>query len=178
MTREDRAVPRSEDPPVTTAARAPHDPATALTEDELRAAGLHPSPPAPLPFGASLEVRAFLLERRPDSVLLYGAPALAEPAAGFAALGGVARQYLGHWHEAALGGGLPGVPVHVHAADRAEAANRTRVEGTFSERGRLAADVEAIPVPGHTPGSTAFLWEAGGRRVLFTSDTVLLRDGE
>jgi glyoxylase-like metal-dependent hydrolase (beta-lactamase superfamily II) len=161
-----------------TTARALHQRATLATEDDLRTAGLHPSPPAPLPFGDSLEVRAFLLEGEPDNVLIYGVPAIVEAEAGFAAVGGAARQYLGHWHEAALGGGLPGVPIHVHARDRAQAANRARVEATFSEPGRLGEDLEAIPIPGHTPGSTAFLWEAGGRRVLFTSDTVYLRGGE
>jgi len=42
----------------------------------------------------------------------------------------------------------------------------------------LDDDFEVIPIPGHTPGSTAYLWDTGSRRVLFTGDTILLRDGE
>ncbi|ABG05532.1 conserved hypothetical protein [Rubrobacter xylanophilus DSM 9941] len=32
-------------------------------------------------------------------------------------------------------------------------------------------------VPGHTPGATAFLWETGEHRVLFTGDTVFFARG-
>jgi glyoxylase-like metal-dependent hydrolase (beta-lactamase superfamily II) len=35
-----------------------------------------------------------------------------------------------------------------------------------------------IPTPGHTTGATAYLWENGDRRFLFTGDTIYLRDGE
>jgi glyoxylase-like metal-dependent hydrolase (beta-lactamase superfamily II) len=42
----------------------------------------------------------------------------------------------------------------------------------------LDDDFEVIPTPGHTPGATAYLWESGGRRFLFTGDTIFLRGGE
>jgi glyoxylase-like metal-dependent hydrolase (beta-lactamase superfamily II) len=35
-----------------------------------------------------------------------------------------------------------------------------------------------IPTPGHTPGATAYLWDNGQHRVLFTGDTIYLGDGE
>ena len=35
-----------------------------------------------------------------------------------------------------------------------------------------------IPIPGHTSGSTAFLWDTGQHRCLFSADTVYIRDGE
>lgn len=50
--------------------------------------------------------------------------------------------------------------------------------GTFVERHMLDDDFEVIPIPGHTRGATAFLWEGGGRRVLFTGDTIYLDGGE
>ena len=31
-----------------------------------------------------------------------------------------------------------------------------------------------IPIPGHTPGSTAFLWDGGRHRFLCTGDSVWL----
>lgn len=39
-------------------------------------------------------------------------------------------------------------------------------------------DFEVIPIPGHTPGTTAYLWEGGEHRFLFTGDTVALSGGE
>ena len=42
----------------------------------------------------------------------------------------------------------------------------------------LDEDFEVIPTPGHTPGATAYLWDSGQRRFLFTGDTIYLRDGE
>lgn len=42
----------------------------------------------------------------------------------------------------------------------------------------LGADLEVIPIPGHTGGSTAFLWTTGGHRLLFTADTIYLDEGE
>jgi hypothetical protein len=138
--------------------------------------GLHASPPAPLPFAPSLHIRAFLLRRDEGNVLVYGAPNV--DGSTFAAVGGAARAYLGHWHEATLGGDLPDVPLYVHAADRDEVARRRHVRGAFSRRHVLDGDLEVIPIPGHTPGATAYLWEGDDHRFLFTGDTIYLRDGE
>ena len=35
-----------------------------------------------------------------------------------------------------------------------------------------------IPTPGHTSGATAYLWDTGLHRLLFTGDTIYLDDGE
>jgi glyoxylase-like metal-dependent hydrolase (beta-lactamase superfamily II) len=48
------------------------------------------------------------------------------------------------------------------------------VRGGFTRRHKLGADFEVIPMPGHTPGSTAFLWAGGGHRFLFTADSLYL----
>jgi glyoxylase-like metal-dependent hydrolase (beta-lactamase superfamily II) len=42
----------------------------------------------------------------------------------------------------------------------------------------LGDDFEVIPTPGHTRGATAFLWDSGQHRCLFTGDTIYLRDGD
>jgi glyoxylase-like metal-dependent hydrolase (beta-lactamase superfamily II) len=55
---------------------------------------------------------------------------------------------------------------------------RAHVRATFSRRHLLDHDFEVIPTPGHTPGATAYLWDSGEHRFLFTGDTILLRDGE
>jgi len=145
--------------------------------------GLYASAPEALPFARSLEVRAFLLRRDAGNLLVYSAPPAAGEAAAVEQLGGVTRQYLNHWHEAAFGGAEQvaaalGAPVFSHADDRDRVAETVAVGGTFAEGAVLDGDFELIPTPGHTPGATAYLWDSGSRRVLFTGDSVYLEDGE
>jgi glyoxylase-like metal-dependent hydrolase (beta-lactamase superfamily II) len=141
-------------------------------------ASLHASRPERLSFAPSLEVRAFLLRRARGNLLVYCAPAVAEEAHAFAALGGVARHYLGHWHEAMFGRDRAVAPIYCHVDDQPSAAEHVHVAGTFCEGHRLDEDFEVIPIPGHTRGSTAYLWDSGEHRCLFTADSVYLRDGE
>jgi glyoxylase-like metal-dependent hydrolase (beta-lactamase superfamily II) len=131
---------------------------------------LHPSEPRPLPFAQSLTVRSFGLERDGGNLLVYGAETIP-------ALDGLERRYLNHWHEAMFAAELDGTPTFVHERDRELAEQRTPIAGTFSERATLG-DFELIPMPGHTPGATAFLWDTGEHRLLFTGDSVYLVDGE
>jgi glyoxylase-like metal-dependent hydrolase (beta-lactamase superfamily II) len=138
--------------------------------------GLYASAPEPLPFEPSLHVRAFLLRRDEGNVLIYSSSSV-DPSA-FAEVGGIARAYLNHRHEAAFGADLPGVPLFVHAADREAIARKRKVRAAFSQRHTLDGDLEVIPTPGHTPGATAYLWDSGEQRLLFTGDTIYLREGE
>jgi len=139
---------------------------------------LHASAPAPLPFAPSLHVRAFVLEREHGNLLVYAAPTLSAAAPAIEAPGGVTQQYLNHWHEAAFGGDGVDAPLLIHADDRAAAEDSLPVDETFSARAVLDGDFEIIPTPGHTPGATAFLWDSGDHRLLFTGDSVYLRDGD
>jgi glyoxylase-like metal-dependent hydrolase (beta-lactamase superfamily II) len=102
-------------------------------------------------------------------VLVYAAPAMRE-------LGGVSRWYLNHSHEAMFAGEGVDAPLFVHERERA--AVQLHVRGTFSRRHMLDEDLEVIPTPGHTRGATAYLWDSGEHRVLFTGDTIYLSDGE
>ena len=76
--------------------------------------------------------------------------------------------------------GPPGidVPVFVNERDRDELARSLQIAGTFSERQRLDDDFEVIPTPGHTPGTTSYLWNNGTHRFLFTGDMLWTRNGE
>jgi hypothetical protein len=130
--------------------------------------GLTVSAPAPLPFDPSLSMRAFRLRREQGDVVIYNAPAAGDAHA--------ARHYLGHRHEAGFGPARG--PVFVHAAERAAVAEHLHVRATFSRRHMFDDDFEVIPIPGHTPGATAYLWDSGDHRVLFSGDTIYLRDGE
>jgi hypothetical protein len=141
-------------------------------------ADLHPSTPEALPFAPSLHIRAFVLRRERGNLLLYSTAGLTSDSSALEELGGVTRQYLGHGHEAMFLPESPAGPLFVHEADRGLVAERGEVHATFSERHGLDDDFEAIPIPGHTAGSTAYLWESGERRLLFTADTIYLDRGE
>jgi glyoxylase-like metal-dependent hydrolase (beta-lactamase superfamily II) len=140
--------------------------------------GLHASAPQPLPFAPSLDTRAFLLERDAGNILVYSTAGLAAEAAAIEDLGGVSRWFLNHGHEAMFIADLPGVPLFVHEADREAVDGKAYVRGTFDRRFTLDDDFEAIPIPGHTPGATAYLWDSGRHRFLFTGDTIYLHEGE
>lgn len=144
--------------------------------------GLYASPPEPVPFGPSLEIRAFLLERDQGNLLVYRAATLTGEVAAVNELGGVSRQYLNHRHEAApvcdWVAETFGAPLFCHADDAQSASAGCKVGQTFSERHRLDSDFEVIPTPGHTSGATAYLWDTGEHRCLFTGDTIFFPSGE
>lgn len=49
------------------------------------------------------------------------------------------------------------------------AINRTvPIDGQFEQRETIADDLEVIPTPGHTSGTTMFLWDNDEHRFLFT----------
>jgi glyoxylase-like metal-dependent hydrolase (beta-lactamase superfamily II) len=140
--------------------------------------GLHPSAPESLPFAPSLDIRAFLLERERGNLLIYGVPELEAEAEPVEALGGISRQYLNHRHEAMFASDWVTAPLFVHQRERRSVERAHKVRGTFSRRHLLDEDLEVIPTPGHTSGATAYLWDSGEHRLLFTGDTIYLRGGE
>jgi hypothetical protein len=151
---------------------------TQLVEKETQIAGLYASAPEPLPFARSLEIRAFLLRRDQGNVLVYSAPSLESDAAAIEALGGISRRYLNHRHEATFAVDSITAPLFVHENERRSVAKTSHVRGSFSKRHMLDDDFEVIPTPGHTSGATAYLWDSGLQRLLFTGDTIYLNDGE
>lgn len=144
--------------------------------------GLHASAPEPLGFGPSLQIRAFLLQREQGNLLVYRSAALEQEADVVAELGGISRQYLNHHHEASPTcdqvARAFGATLYIHEGDAREAAERCNVDETFFERHHLGEDFEVIPTPGHTEGATAFIWDTGEHRVLFTGDTIFFVRGK
>ncbi|MGH3146113.1 MAG: MBL fold metallo-hydrolase [Rubrobacter sp.] len=143
--------------------------------------GLYASVPEPLGFGPSLEIRAFLLQREGGNLLIYRSAALEQDVEAVKELGSISRQYLNHHHEASPAcdwvANTFDAPLHVHEEDAQAASETCEVGETFSERHKLGDDFEVIPIPGHTSGATAFLWERGQHRVLFTGDTLFFSRG-
>jgi hypothetical protein len=140
--------------------------------------GLYASAPESLPFAPSLEIRAFLLRRDQGNLLVYSVSGLESDGAAIQQLGGISRQYLNHRHEAMFASDWVTAPLFVHRNEREVVARRHRIRATFSRRHLLDDDFEAIPIPGHTSGATAYLWDSGVHRYLFTGDTIVLSDGE
>ena len=144
---------------------------------------LHASSPAGLSFAPSMQIRAFLLRRPQGNLLIYSAGTVADDARAIADLGGISRHYLNHWHEAAFGGGdriaaTFEAPLFCHESERQSVAKTAKVAGTFAQRHMEGDDLEVIPIPGHTSGATAYLWDSGRHRCLFTGDSLYLRNGE
>ena len=48
----------------------------------------------------------------------------------------------------------------------------------FSNREKIGDDLEIIPTPGHTAGTTTFLWDNGQHRLLFPGDSIWVQGGE
>jgi glyoxylase-like metal-dependent hydrolase (beta-lactamase superfamily II) len=140
--------------------------------------GLYASAPEALPFAPRLDIRAFLLQRDHGNVLIYSTTGLASDAAAIEDLGGISRHYLNHDHEALFASEWVDAPLFVHENERASVAKAYPVRATFSRRHTLDDDLEVIPTPGHTAGATAYLWDTGEHRLLFTGDTIYLDEGE
>ena len=151
---------------------------TALATSKTGIARLYASTPEPLPFAPALEIRAFLLQRDQGNLLVYSTSGLERDVAEIERLGGVSRRYLGHRHEAMFSSGGVDAPLFVHARERSSVEPRAHVRGTFSRRHLLDDDFEVIPTPGHTSGATAYLWDSGEHRLLFSGDTIYLDGGE
>ena len=151
--------------------------ATDVTHAEVALSGLHAFRPEPLPFAPKLHIRAFLLQRDQANFLVYGAPGLGPDAETIRELGGASRQYLNHWHEAMFMPDAIPAPVFIHEQDSSPASQRTQVDDTFSHRHLIDDDFEVIPIPGHTSGATAYLWNSGRHRFLFTGDSIILDEG-
>jgi glyoxylase-like metal-dependent hydrolase (beta-lactamase superfamily II) len=124
------------------------------------------------------------LERDEGNLLVYSSTTITQEADYVRARGGVWRQYLNHGHEAwvaeAAGAWVAsnfGAPLYAHENEKEEVSRVYDLDGTFSERHTLGDDFEVIPIPGHTSGATAFLWDTGEYRSLFTGDSIVLEDG-
>ena len=123
-----------------------------------------------------------MLRREQGNLLVYTVGTLPAEAQAIEDLGGASRHYLNHWHEAQFGcdrvASALHAPLFCHENERQSVSQTCEVAGTFSERHVLGHDFEVIPTPGHTSGATAFLWDTGQHRCLFTGDTIYLRGGE
>lgn len=123
-----------------------------------------------------LTTHAYLLTRHDGNILFYNT-SHREEIEHMETLGGVAYQYLSHRDEvgpslaliknrfkAKLGG---------HIAEKDEFAAFCEPDIIFDKREIHLDNIEVIPTPGHSPGSTCFVVNSPtGKRYLFTGDTL------
>jgi len=127
---------------------------------------------------AGLKTHAYLLTRHDGNVLFYNTGHLGELDA-MARLGGVTWQYLSHKDE--LGDTLNAIAERFGsklAGHRAEQAAWSAVRApdlVYDRRAMHLGNIEVIPTPGHSAGSTCFLVSSPtGKTYLFTGDTLFL----
>ncbi|MFE4952391.1 MBL fold metallo-hydrolase [Leifsonia sp. NPDC056665] len=123
-------------------------------------------------------LRTYLLRRDQGNVLIYNSPGIAEAAEAIARFGGADRLLINHAHEGMYGSPAIDVSVFVHESDRAGLGDSVPITGTFTRRTKIDDDLEVLPTPGHTAGTTSYLWDSGVHRFLFTGDFIWLENGE
>ena len=130
---------------------------------------------SPLP---GLTTHAYLWRRPRGNLLFFYSPATDADFDAIDELGGVAAQYLSHLDEA--GPNLAkiadrfGSRLHAPAAERETIEKHAHVDTPVDGRRHIDAnDVEVIPTPGHSPGSSCYLVTgAVGTKYLFTGDMI------
>ena len=119
---------------------------------------------------------AYLLARPDGNILFYGTGVL-EELQRIRNLGGIIRQYLSHRDEA---GPLLVVikqtfnsALCCHALEANAIQSICPVDVTFDARETHLGNIEVIPTPGHTSGSTCYVYRSPhGRTYLFTGDSI------
>jgi len=145
---------------------------------ETLVGGLLATPTSRLPYQHNVLLRSYLLERPQGNLIVYNSPGVSESADAIRVLGAPSRLLVNHGHEAMYGQPELEVPIWVHREDRAEVSRSIDVAGTFDGNELIDDDLEVIPTPGHTPGTTSFLWDNGAHRFLFTGDFIWIENGE
>lgn len=130
---------------------------------------------------AGLTTHAYLLVRRNGNVLFYNS-SHAEDHQHIQELSGITRQYLSHRDEAGPTmtriRELFGSKLACHELEVPAVSQSCPVDLTFKKRGIHLGDIEVIPTPGHTDGSTSFLYQSpNGKTYLFSGDTIFLNKG-
>jgi hydroxyacylglutathione hydrolase len=133
-------------------------------------------PERPLPELPDLMMYAYLLVRPTGNVLFCRSEHDADHR-HIHDLGGLTHQYLTHWHEAAPGLArikqMFGSKLVCHRLAETIVSKFSPVDITFETRDFHLGDIEVIPSPGHTPGSTCFRFKSPhGKTYLFAGDTI------
>ncbi|HCY1636433.1 TPA: MBL fold metallo-hydrolase [Staphylococcus aureus] len=143
-----------------------HDSLESITKN------LYATPTSELPFDNRFLFKSFILKRETGNIVIYHSEHLGDSQQDFASLGGVSKVLMNHDHESIGGSNQVEAPYFIHENDVAALKHKISVQKQFSNRVMLDKDLEIILAPGHTPGTTLFLWDDGHHRYLFTGDFI------
>ncbi|KGT95973.1 hypothetical protein NG99_00980 [Erwinia typographi] len=125
-----------------------------------------------------LMMHGFLLRHLRGNLLISRVESLSDHQA-IEDLGGVIRHYLTHWHEAGPGAQLLqsrfNSALYCHNRALGPISPWVEADDTFSQAEVHCGSFHVVPTPGHTPGSTSYLYASPhGKTYLFVGDTIML----
>lgn len=133
------------------------------------------------PFANEVETRAYLVTLEAGNFLFYSSSLIELEFDFIQSKGGIHKQYLNHRDEASEYCDVVrrqfNAPLICHELERDAVSEHCEVSETFSERHRILPVLEAIPTPGHCPGSTCYLLQYRGKHILFSGDTIYPDNG-
>jgi len=127
---------------------------------------------------SSFKTNAYLLIRPGGNFLVYGPGKNIEQYYDFiASKGGIAKVLISHRDEASKFctkvADRFNAQIYCPALEKEEISKKCRVDETFSGDQKIDDTFEIIFTPGHSPGSSCFLWNAPDKkRILFTGDSL------
>lgn len=134
------------------------------------------------PFQNEVKTRSYMLKSDTGNLLFYSSSHIEEEFEFIDAMGGITAQYLNHRHEASSSCDTVrkrfNAPLICHEFEEQAIAELCEVNRTFSTRHFISPELEAIPTPGHCPGSTCYLLKRDEVSYLFTGDTLFPDSGQ
>lgn len=138
--------------------------------------GLYRSEPEKLNVWSGYSVHGYLLKRDQGNFLVYSSSKMDEYEDFVNSHGGISKQFLSHWDEAGPSCDTTrkmfGSQLICPELDRSVIEDRCKVDATYFGDQNFADDFEVIHTPGHTPGSSCFLWHHKDEKILFTGDNL------
>ena len=134
------------------------------------------------PFDNDVETRAYFVTQPNGNQLFYSSAQIENHFEFMREHGGVSSQFLTHRDEASEYCDKVrdefDAPLVCHEKEKDAIKQKCTVDEVFSERGQQAPDLEAIPTPGHCPGSSCYQVIVNGVSYLFTGDTIYPTNGK
>ncbi len=137
---------------------------------------LYATPVSSLPYINNVLVRSYLLDRPEGNIIIYNSSGIGKASDEIEKIGTSIGLFLNHHHEAMFGKQDLDVPIWINEKDEQKA--NMPITNTFSTEQKIGNDLEIIPTPGHTQGTTSFLWDNGEHRFLFPGDSIWFQNGE